>query len=58
MPSDLSTGDRFGHSLVIQDDKVFVGAIYGDGIFEDTGVIYVFEHNGTDWNLEGKITPA
>ena len=56
-PDDLSADDRFGNTIAREEDQLFVGAIQGDGVFQDTGVIYVFEYNQTTWNLEAKITP-
>jgi len=56
-PSDLSAGDRFGHSVNVEGNQLYVGALFGDGVATDTGVIYTFEQNNTEWLEKGKISP-
>ena len=59
IPSDRNSGDRFGHSVRLNKDLIFIGAPFGDGLISDSGVLFVFQYDAE--NLEvfelGKILP-
>ena len=59
LPSDRSSGDRFGHSVYLNKDLIFIGAPFGDGLISDSGVLHVFQYDAE--NLEvielSKILP-
>ena len=48
IPSTPNQGDRFGHTLSINQDFIFVGAPNGDGLSPNTGVVYVYEYNASE----------
>ena len=50
LPSDRSSGDRFGHSVYLNKDLIFIGAPFGDGLISDSGVLHVFQYDAE--NLE------
>ena len=45
-----STGDHFGASVSISNDYLVVGAPNAD----DSGALFVFKFDGSNWNLKGK----
>ncbi len=56
---DGQPGNLFGHGVAIDQDRIVVGALYGDSpSVADTGAAYVFKHNGAGWVLEAKLLPA
>ncbi|MCX7546289.1 FG-GAP repeat protein, partial [Marinicella gelatinilytica] len=55
IPTDAQSDRYFGFPVVIENNRVAVGAI-GDstsGIF--SGAVYIFDFNGTDWSQTSKI---
>ena len=48
IPSVRNEGDRFGHTLSINQDFIFVGAPNGDGLSPNSGVVYVYEYNSPE----------
>ncbi len=54
---DAATGDRFGHTLLFQEDLLFIGAELGDDKFADSGVVYVYQKNEHGWVFKSKISP-
>ncbi len=59
LPSDPDTLDRFGNSVVIDEDYAIVTS-YGNDIdgVENAGSIYVFKRTGTNWTEEARLTPS
>ncbi len=56
--SDGASQDQFGHTFVLNKDKLYVGAPGRDGISTDEGAVYVFEQkNRTSWLQIAKIKP-
>ncbi len=56
---DAHAGDEFGHGAAIDQDRIVVGALYGDAPgTADCGAAYVYKFNGAGWALEQKLTPA
>ena len=55
--SDAAAYDVFGLCVAIDGDTAVVGARYNDDNGQDSGSIYIFEYNGTDW-IETKITAS
>ena len=53
--SDAALGDQFGTAVKLDGDRLFVGALYGDGVVPDSGAVYVFERQGGTWIEAGKI---
>jgi len=45
LPSDRNSGDRFGHSVYLNKDLIFIGAPFGDGLISDSGVLFVFQYD-------------
>lgn len=45
IPSDRNSGDRFGHSVYLNKDLIFIGAPFGDGLISDSGVLFVFQYD-------------
>src|SRR5690606_18580450 len=47
--------DQFGWSVAINGNRALVGAIYDDDTVSNSGSVYVFEYNGTDWIQTAKL---
>jgi len=47
--SDGTLLSRFGSAVDIDGDRIVVGADNADGILDDEGAAYVYEHSGTSW---------
>lgn len=47
--SDGSAYDGFGTSLDLQGDRIAVGAPDVDEFDEDSGAVYIFDFNGSEW---------
>ncbi|MEF8879294.1 MAG: fibronectin type III domain-containing protein [Candidatus Thermoplasmatota archaeon] len=58
LASDGSDGDSFGYSVDIDGNTLLIGAIYDDGIGENSGSAYVFKRNGDTWTQEAKLTAS
>lgn len=56
-PSETKNGDNFGESVSISGDKLAVGARYDDDIASNTGAVYTFKWNGTNWIQGDLLTP-
>ena len=52
----LAAGDKFGHSISLDEDRLAVGAPYDDSIGADKGAVYLFKRTGEIWTLEQEIT--
>ncbi len=59
--SDGVTGDRFGRTIAIEDGLIIVGTPMededenGENTLLSAGSVYLYSHNGTDWNQTQKI---
>jgi len=51
--ADGADGDRFGNSVVIYDEWLFVGAFLQDR----SGKVYVYVHGGGGWVLHSELLP-
>lgn len=50
---DGEDGDRFGNSVVIWDEWLFIGAFLQDR----SGKVYVYRHNTTHWGNHSELVP-
>ena len=48
--SDLLPGDFFGRSLAIDTNRLMVGASFNDAFANGGGAVYMFEHDGLQYN--------
>jgi hypothetical protein len=48
-PSGIGANDFFGTTIEMSGNKMVVGVWADDGIASDSGCIYTFTHDGTDW---------
>jgi hypothetical protein len=53
--SDPADNDRFGSSVAVFGDTVFVGAPLADPNGTDSGAVYVFNRSGSTWLEEQKL---
>ena len=56
-PNDLNEGDRFGHTVALLGDLLFVGSQFGEGSSINSGLVYVYQKSGPNWLLKEKIVP-
>ena len=56
--SDGVEGDLFGIAISISGDVVAVGSPWADAPGTDSGAIYVFRWDGSEWLQEAKLTPG
>jgi hypothetical protein len=49
--------DRFGASVALIGDTVFVGSPGDDTAGEDVGAVYMFDWDGLAWNPQGVLVP-
>ncbi len=54
--SDGMEFDQFGWSIDMEGDVAVIGAPGVDGTDDDTGAAYIFRHNGSQWEEEGRLT--
>ena len=54
VPNDGSTGDKFGNSVAIYNDRAAIGAYTYGGI----GAVYIFTYQSGNWIQTDKIIPA
>ncbi len=55
LPSDGAAGDRFGHAVTIEGDRIVVGAPRQGELDRDAGAAYVFEFDGESWVQTQKL---
>ncbi|MBT7469179.1 MAG: hypothetical protein HN692_02085, partial [Candidatus Cloacimonetes bacterium] len=55
MAYDGSLQDLFGCSVFITNNLIFVSAINDDDNGEESGSVYIYENNGTNWEFHSKI---
>lgn len=55
--SGISTGVQAGYSVALNSNAqvLAIGSLFGDGNEIDSGIVRVFEYDGTNWNLKGSI---
>ncbi len=51
---DGALGDRFGVSVAIDGNVVAIGAELGDAAVANSGSVYVYRFDGSDWLLDGE----
>jgi len=56
LATDGAKDDAFGQSLAISGNTIIVGAPRDDDHGKDTGSVYVFIRNGTNWYQQAKLT--
>ena len=57
-PDNNLLGQGFGNAVEIHDNKIFVGAPFMDYLgLENSGGVYIYEHNGTEWIESDMLTP-
>jgi hypothetical protein len=52
---DAQAQEYFGSSVAIDGDTIVVGANYGRKGDSQTGSVYVFKYNGSDWQQEAEL---
>jgi hypothetical protein len=57
-PTDGEASDYFGYQVAISGDYAIVGAYYDDDNGSNSGAIYIYKRNGSDWPLILKQTGA
>ncbi|HYG24398.1 MAG TPA: hypothetical protein VEH04_16595 [Verrucomicrobiae bacterium] len=57
-PADLAAADRFGTSLALGPDKVFVGATQSDIVTTNAGAAFVFHYTNGAWAEVTRIAPT
>ncbi|NND70657.1 MAG: T9SS type A sorting domain-containing protein [Rhodothermales bacterium] len=57
-PDDGESGDNFGFSVGISDDRVIVGSQRHDGAGTNAGAAYVYLLSGASWIQEQKLTAS
>ena len=52
--------DGFGQAVALSGDRLYVGAMQGLGssYVSEEGSVYVFEHDGSNWNPDEKAMPS
>lgn len=57
-PTDLGSGDRFGASLAIGTNKIFVGATQSDLMTNNSGAIFAFRKVDGQWFESARFAPS
>ncbi|WP_417383300.1 Calx-beta domain-containing protein [Gimesia sp.] len=55
---DAAAGDQFGSSVAIDGDTIVIGAYADDDLGDESGSVYVFRQNGSNWDFEQKLTAS
>ena len=58
MALDGQEEDYFGYGVAISNGTIMIGAPGDDDNGEDSGSVYIFRHNGAEWEQAQKIMPA
>lgn len=56
--SDGQAGDLFGAAVAIHDNHIVVGAPSHDEAGANSGAVYVFTYDGSDWAESDKLLPS
>ncbi len=54
--SDLDSDDRFGTSVAVDGDLALVSAVRDDDLGLNSGAVYLYRWNETEWLLQQKLT--
>jgi hypothetical protein len=55
---DGYNGDHFGNAVSLNGDYALIGAQWKDDAGSNSGAVYVFQRDGSDWNYQEKLTAA
>ena len=56
---DAQTLDEFGNAVRIDGDTIAIGAYLDDaGLQENSGSVYMFDRDGSNWTLTQKLAPS
>ncbi len=58
VPSDGAPFDVFGQAIAISGNTVVIGAYADDDNGTNSGSVYVFVRNGSNWTLQQKLLPS
>lgn len=58
LASDGDEEDRFGYSVSISGDYAIIGAKFDDDLGDETGSVYIFHNDGTNWEESIKLLPS
>lgn len=56
VPADNASYDIFGGGIALDGNRIAVSASFDDDNGGDSGSVYVFEYDGSNWNQTAKIT--
>ncbi|ETR69314.1 MAG: hypothetical protein OMM_09714, partial [Candidatus Magnetoglobus multicellularis str. Araruama] len=54
--SDYAASDLFGYAVSISGDYAAIGAYYDDDNFSNSGSVYIFHWDGSNWTQQDKLT--
>jgi len=54
--NDAQSGDHFGQSVSLYEDRALIGSPYNDDNGPETGSIYIFGFDGSEWSQSQKLT--
>ncbi|MDZ7790653.1 MAG: hypothetical protein U5L08_09210 [Xanthomonadales bacterium] len=57
-PGDGDEAEFFGVSISLSDDLALIGAPHDEDNGPQSGSVYIFENDGTDWNETAKLLPG
>ncbi|WP_181918785.1 FG-GAP repeat protein [Wenzhouxiangella sediminis] len=57
-PGVADESDLFGRSVSLYGDRALISASLDDANGGNSGAVYVFEFDGSDWSERAKLTPA
>jgi len=49
--------NRFGSSLAVKDDRIYIGCRGADATAEDSGALYVYAKSEGDWEFLNRVAP-
>ena len=60
LPTDLASThhDHFGYSVAISGESALIGAPYHEGTGNNSGLVYAYRFDGSDWIEEARLLPA
>ena len=57
-PDDAAEGDEFGKSVAISGDHIVIGSPMDDDNGSQSGSVYVFQRNDTNWSQQTKLVAS
>jgi len=57
-PDDAADNDHFGRSLDVHEDWLIVSAPFDDDAGLESGSVYIYQRDDSDWVLQAKVLPA